>query len=167
MVNALWLWIQMPPFMNASARDYNEAFFLDSTYQRSYEFIARNGIADYETRRIYLCLHKYRVSWQLCLFFSPLIAGVHHIFQGFFFFPLGWFCLLWGLACQPHLVVFSKYTDIHTFSGRQVGHHSLDSKRDNVLLQPWHGLPVSNMLLYCGYTSIPDNLADSKARESG
>lgn len=27
MANALWLWIQMLPFMNASARDYNKAFF--------------------------------------------------------------------------------------------------------------------------------------------
>lgn len=42
----------MPPFMNAFARDYNEAF-LHSSYQRSHEFVAQNGIADYGRQEQY------------------------------------------------------------------------------------------------------------------
>lgn len=41
--------------MNAFATDYNEAF-LQSTYQRSHESAAQNGIADYRGGEEYVCV---------------------------------------------------------------------------------------------------------------
>lgn len=72
MVNALWLWIQMPPFMNDSARHYNEVFLTFNLLKVLWIHCPEQDSRTYETRRI--CIYVYinaeysiKKAQQLCL----------------------------------------------------------------------------------------------------
>lgn len=123
-----------------------------------------------ETGRIYLCLHKCRVSWQLCLYFLPLTAGLTwkmHItpskkatieWRNLLFYSACFTSLKFKVfVCEPQSFVFSTHMDIQCPESRT---HSLDSERDDVLLRPLCGLHVSNVSLYCDLTSTPGNLRE-------
>lgn len=171
----------MPPFMNASARDYNEAFFTFNLLKVLWIHRTEWDSRLFEKRRrIYPCLHECRKSYTKSLtalsvfsttYCSLNMGNAYHFFQDsnnglwvFFFFPHhSWLCRHWGLG---------SLSSSHTHVGHKVGRQALDWKGDNVLLHSWHGLQT---LLYCGSLSIPDNplragvlsLTCSTARESG